>query len=321
MSAWQTFSVGWRRMQEARSWRLVSVFFGLYLVAGAALAAPMYAELETWAGGNAFAGEMLQGFDHLWATDFRFWRAGFIETFRQAVVWAAILFAIFQAALVAGALEVLRDEPNAGGWLSPFRRGCARHLGPFLRLVALGAVLYWLAFLLLNDLGAQLIERVTRNLLPEWPLLALTWARVALLLAVLFAINLTLDYARVRIVTEDRSSALLALIGAAGFVRSQFNCAAGAYTLWGLAALALTLLYLFLASLIPQSSLATMALWFAVAQTYLFFRLWMRLGFYASATALVSRLASKGGTSATPQARPRSTDEEPVTESNLRQET
>lgn len=290
-------------MRKPGSRRLVGLFFAAYLLVSAALAAPVYSTLETWAGRNAFAEPMLRGFDHLWAADFLFWRAGFVAAFGRAVVWTAALFAVFQAVLMGGALEVLHREPEPGEWLSVFGSGCARHFGAFLRLLVLGPVLYGLAvlalllvlFAVLVVLGlvALAVGGAPPDLLEEWPLLLITGVGVALVLVALFAVNLLLDYARVRIVAEDRASALRALRAALSFLRKNFRSAAGAYALWGTAGLALTLLYLLLASLIPQSNIPGMVVWFAVGQLFLFLRLWLRLGFYSSATALLTREAAE----------------------------
>lgn len=303
MTAWQTFRGGWRAAVSPLGARLALLFYALYLIAAAALAAPLYALMGASPGSNAFNAPMLQGFDHLWATDFLYSNAGFFAGFRLAIVWVAILFALVQSVLSGGVIHVLAAGNRApaapetastglpvptdwGLWAAEFGRGCGRNAAPLVRLALLGAALYYAAFAVFNVAGARAVERLTANTLDEWPRVVLSCGRGALLLIALFAINLVLDYARVRLVLEDHGQAARSLWGGARFVLAHLRGAAGAYLLWGAAALALAVLYLSASSFVVPASALTIGAWFAMAQASLCARLWLRLGFYGSAIAL-----------------------------------
>ncbi len=303
MTAWNTFRGGWRVAASPRGAHLALLFYALYLIAAAALAAPLYALMGESPGSNAFATPMLRGFDHLWATDFLYGNAGLLGTFGLAIVWVAILFALVQSVLSGGVIHVLAAgdgapaalgaastglpaEPGGGLWAAEFGRGCGRNAASLVRLALLGAALYYAAFAVFNVAGARAVERLTANTLDEWPHVVLSCGRVTLLLVALFAINLVLDYARVRLVLEDHGQAARCLWGGARFVLAHVRGAAGAYLLWGAAALALAALYLAASSFVVPTSALTIGTWFAMAQASLCARLWLRLGFYASAIAL-----------------------------------
>ena len=146
----------------------------------------------------------------------------------------------------------------------------------FLRLGVLMAVAYAVSF----------------RAVGQWPVV---------LAAVLAAFNLLFDYAQVRAVVEDRRSMIGALRAALSFIRRNWIAALGVYALdWAMLA-AITAAYVALGPgtgfrFGPDRPVAwTIALWIAINQLYVVARLWAKLVFWASATALFqSRLAHAG---------------------------
>jgi hypothetical protein len=101
----------------------------------------------------------------------------------------------------------------------------------------------------------------------------------------LAAVNLIFDYAKVRVVVEDRRSVVAALGGAVRFIGRNMAASAGLYA----ADFAMFLLSLaFYAALAPGSGGAGATMWirFAIGQVYILARLWVKLVFWASETAL-----------------------------------
>jgi hypothetical protein len=94
--------------------------------------------------------------------------------------------------------------------------------------------------------------------------------------------NLVFDYARIRIVVEDRHSAIGALVAAARFVRRQ-PATLALYLLNAGLFLALALLYAIVAPGAPQGAAILIA--FGIGQVYILLRHYLKLLFYASQTA------------------------------------
>jgi hypothetical protein len=168
----------------------------------------------------------------------------------------------------------------------------------FLRLAAVQWIVYALLFGALHPwLFDRLFPRLTRDVTVERTAF---FVRVALYLAFGLAVaacSLVFDYAKVRAVVEDRRSMIGALGGALRFVRRN-GAAAALFALNFLAFAASMALYALVA---PGAGSSTLTMWlaFAIGQAYILVRLWVKLVFWASATALFqSRLAHAGYVSA-----------------------
>ncbi len=117
-------------------------------------------------------------------------------------------------------------------------------------------------------------------------------------------VNIAFDYAKVRAVVEDRRSMIGALLASARFARRNLAAVAALYALTGGLFVALLLAYAIAA---PGAASTGIGLWlgFGVSQLYLLGRLWIKLVFLASETALFQgRLAHAGYIASAPVARP-----------------
>ncbi len=150
---------------------------------------------------------------------------------------------------------------------------------------------FFFRFLRLGVLMA-LVYAVAFRLLGRWPVV---------LAAVLASCNLVFDYTQIRAVVEDRRSMLGALRAALSFVRRNWISALGLYAIdWTMMA-ALAALYVWIG---PQSGprfgpdtpvVLTILTLIVINQLYVIARLWVRLVFWSSATALFqSQLAHAG---------------------------
>ncbi len=285
MTGSEAFYAGIARLEGRNP--LVAIFYGVHLVAGAVLAAPMLHAIQSFSGHSLLGQDLLTGFSSLWAADFKFWNAGFLEGFRQGVARAALVFLVLNTVLLGGAIETLR-RPAAEG-LAPFGGGCLRLLAPFLRLLALSSVFYWLVFWVFYDLLGRLLQRYKDQALNERGVVLATWTQLALLLLALWLVNLWLDYAKVALARdrEQSRSALRALVVAGGGLAANFRAALGAYVRWGLVGLFLVVVYLLAALAVRQGGMPGVVLWFVLAQAFVWLRLRIRLGFYSSAVAVL----------------------------------
>jgi hypothetical protein len=164
----------------------------------------------------------------------------------------------------------------------------------FFRFLRLGLVAFLLYSLLLGALHPFLFGDVypslTRDLTAERSAFLVRASLYVVFLAPLALVNLIFDYAKIRAVVEDRRSMAMTLVAAVRFLRSN---GAAAVALYLLDALLLGLVLATYALAAPGAASTWLA--FGVGQLYVLGRLWVKLVFWASATALFQgRLAHAG---------------------------
>ena len=183
----------------------------------------------------------------------------------------------------------------AGGIIDRFARArrtrahgffgaCGMH---FWRLLRLGVVA-WLAYgFLFRYVHAWIFVDaypwLTREVTIERTAFALRLAGYVIFGTLLILCNLVLDYARVRVVVEDRRSALGAVLAGGRFVRRNAAGTAGLYLLNAAAFVLLVALYAMLAPGAPRYGLS-MWLVFGLGELYILARHCLKLLFYASET-------------------------------------
>lgn len=179
--------------------------------------------------------------------------------------------------------------------LSEFFMDSAKYFGKFFRLSLFSLLVYYLFFTFLVDWVSDAIPQWTQNTPSEaipfrYYMIAggLTW----LVLSFFFMI---LDYARIRIVIEDRTSVLSASFAGARFAFSNFLNTFGLYLLLGIIGIAFIAMYALLESQVPQTSFWLIVLVFVLQQLYMIARFWLKATWYASQTSLYYKISTKEG--------------------------
>jgi hypothetical protein len=207
---------------------------------------------------------------------------------------------------VTGAWLVLSSFLS-GGILDRFARNrptrsrgffgaCGAHFPAIARLGLIALVIYtWLFYWIHPFLFITVYPRLTHEAAVERTAFAVRLGLYALFLAGLFAVNVIVDYARIRIVVEDRRSAIGALLAGSRFVRRNFGTAAGLYLANGVLFVAALALYALAA---PGASRPAWLV-LLVGEAYIVVRHFLKLTFYASETSLFqARLAHASYTAA-----------------------
>ena len=278
--------------------------------------------LETHFGRSLAADAAGAGASYQWWQEFASQAGGLGATLGPSIIGfgavldnlSALLDNAPMAATIAGvtAAWMLLWSFLSGGILDRFARdrrtrshgffaACGVHVWRFLRL----GILAWLVYaFLFNLVHHWLFDRAYPALIAD-----MTSERTAFLIrvgayavfgAALILFNVALDYARIRIVIEDRRSAVGALAAGARFVRRHFGQVAALYLLNGLAFVLLLALYALLSPGAPGSGLAMWGV-LLLGQVYIIGRHYLKLLFYASQTALFqSQLAHAAYTAAPP---------------------
>jgi len=209
-----------------------------------------------------------------------------------AIVGAASAYIALWIFLAGGIIDrYARNRPTrAHGFFS----ASGVYFLRFLRLAVIQFVAYAALFGWLHPyLFTRLFPRVTHDMTVERNAFFVRVALYVVFGALLGAFNLIFDYAKVRAVVEDRRSMLGALAGSVRFVRRN-GAAVRLYLVNAMVFAASVGLYALVA---PGVTRAGWTMWiaFAIGQLYVLARLWVKLTFWASETALFqSRLAHAG---------------------------
>jgi len=188
-----------------------------------------------------------------------------------------------------------------------FFAAAGTHFWRFLRLGLMALAIYaflfgWVHEWLLTDLYSRMIRDTT----VERSAATIRFGGYLIFGALLIFVNLMFDYARIRIVVEDRRSAIGALAAGTRFVRRHLARALGLYFLNSLAFVVLVGLYGLLSPGAPGSG-AGMWVVLLLGQAYIVARHYLKLVFYASETAMFqSALAHASYTAAPPLVWPES---------------
>jgi hypothetical protein len=285
------------------------------------LAAAMRDLLKTDLGSSLAADSAAEGVNYDWMQELTADATGIGATFKPAVVGfgavisnlSAFLDNEHQPVVIAGAaaIYVAAWVFLAGGIIDRYARDrTTRAHGffsasgvfffRFLRLVVLMALAYgWLFRYLHPWLFDSVYPDLTREMTVERTAFAIRMLCYVTFGAVLGACNIVFDYAKVRAVVEDRRSMIGAVLAAIRFIRRNFRAAAGLYLADVLLFAIVLAMYAFMA---PGAGRAGWSMWlaFGIGQGYVLARLWVKLVFWASETALFQGRLAHAGYIATP---------------------
>jgi hypothetical protein len=304
MTAWPAFRDGVRRVNGAPV--VLGGMVALTLLVALPLSLALRGMIETHLGPSLFAQAAADGVSHDWWQEFSAQASGLGATFVPSILGfgavldnlGGLLDNLPLASTITGvtAAWMVVWSFLSGGVLDRFARArptraqgffaaCGTYFWRFARLGIVAGVLYYLLFAYVHPwLFVDLYERLTRDLSVERTAFLVRLAGYVVFGSLLALTSLTFDYARIRIVVEDRRSALGALLAAFRFVRRHAGGTIGLYLLNGGAFVAAVLVYAAIAPGAPRSGpSAWLAL--AVGQIYIIVRHYLKLVFYGSQTA------------------------------------
>ncbi len=301
----RSFSEGWRRVRSAPA--LLLGVYAMTVMLALPLAITMRGLLQTHLGASLASEGAAAGVNYDWWQEFTSQTTGIGTTFTPTIIgFAATLDNISslldgqrEIAPIAGALALYLAAWTflAGGIIDRYARqrpiraagffaASGVHFFRLLRLAIVSGVVYWWLFSYVRHwLFLEWLADRTRTMAVERDVFVWRVALYALFGLLLIIVNVVFDYAKIRIVVEDRRSALGALSAAMRFVWRQRARVAGLYALNSAAFVILIALWALMA---PGARGGGLTLWlgFLVAQLYLIARLALKLQFLASETAL-----------------------------------
>jgi hypothetical protein len=317
----RSFSEGWKRVRSAPA--LLLGVYAVTVVLALPLAISIRGLLQTHLGASLAAESAAEGVNYDWWQEFSSQATGIGTTFTPTIIgFAATLDTISsvldsqrEVAPIAGALALylLAWTFLAGGIIDRYARqrpigapgffgASGVHFFRLLRLAVVAGAVYWWLFAYVHQwlFREWFVER-TRTISVEREVFL--W-RLALYVAfgfMLVMVNVLFDYAKIRIVVEDRRSALGALSAATRFVWRRRGRVAGLYALNGVVFLTLIAAWALIDPHARGGGL-TLVITFLAAQLYLLARLALKLQFLASQAALFQSSLAHAGYVAAPAA-------------------
>jgi hypothetical protein len=304
MRAASAFRDGVRRVNGAPM--VVLGTFAVTLFIALPLSIALSSMIEAHLGRSLAAESAAAGVNYDWWQEFSAQATGLATTFVPSIIGfgavldnlSALLDNTKLATTIAGATAAWMVIWSflSGGILDRLARArrtrsgaffaaCGVHFWRFLRLGVIAWCVYAVLFGYVHGwIFTSAIERLTRDLTVERTAFLIRLGGYAVFGALLVLCNVAFDYARVRIVVEDRRSAIGALFAGARFAWRNAGAVAWLYVLNAAAFLVLVLLYALLAPGAPRTGLSAIAV-LAVGEAYILGRHYLKLVFYASETA------------------------------------
>ena len=305
---------GMRRVNRAPA--VLLGVWALTLLVSLPLTAVVRGMLAQHLGSSLAADTAASGVNYDWMQEFSDQATGLGVTFKPTIIGfgavldnlSAFMDDIERPVVIVGAASfyILLWIFVAGGVIDRYARDRATRAHGFFassgvfffRFQRLAAVQWIVYAFLFGWMHPWLFDRLYPRMTHETSVERTAFvARVALYLVfgvLIAAATMIFDYAKVRAVVEDRRSMIGAITGALGFIRR--NC--GAAVSLFLANFALFVIVAGLYALVaPGAGRTGASMWigFAIGQLYVIGRLWVKLVFWASETALFqNRLAHAG---------------------------
>ena len=301
MSALGVWLQGVRRVRRAKSLVLLLWFATIAVTIPPAI--ELHNAVKTHLGASLEADSAADGVNFDWLQEFRAQADPLGRSLRPDVIGFAAVMDNTSAladvsqrpvvALTAGAIFVVLmwflssgcicrlavdRRLGAGG----FAACCAAFLGRMLRLNVVALFLYsTLVGSFHQWLFDDVFEAVTKDLTVERTAFFIRVACYALFFLLLAACNVLFDFAKVRLVVEDRRSVLFSIVAGAHFVLTNARLALGVYAMNVLALGGVIGLYWMSA---PGAGGAGASMWvgFLVSQIYIASRVFVKLAFWGS---------------------------------------
>ena len=210
------------------------------------------------------------------------------------IFWLSAAYLLIWIFVAGGVIDRLaRDRATRA---HGFFAACGVFFFRFLRLGVVAGLVYTALFLHVHKwLLVDLYGWATRDMTVERTAFFLNLGLYAVFGALLLACNLVFDYAKIRAVVEDRRSMLGALVAGARFVARNPAACAGLYLLDGVTYVVVLAVYALVA---PGADTAWTG--FVISQLYLLARMFVKLLFLASQTALFQSLLAHATYTAAP---------------------
>lgn len=183
-----------------------------------------------------------------------------------------------------------KDYPST---FTEFLMDGAKYFGKFFRIALVALIIYYVFYSVLVDWINSSIRSWTAQDASETVPYAYYMIRNVVVLFLFSLLVMMFDYARVRMVVDDRTSSLGASIAGTRFAFSHFLNTYGLYLLLTVIGFVLIAAYAIVESLLAQDSYWPLLVLFLIQQFYMLLRLWLKAAFYAGQTRMYQEISQE----------------------------
>jgi hypothetical protein len=259
----------------------------IILLFSAIMAAPVFF-IARQDFGRSLSAAGLGRFSFLWLGDLVFKYQGLAPAASGWLVVPAGLFLILSVFLDGGVFGRLVDGGKKPAF-ADFMADCGGYLGRFFRIFLLAIPLYAVGFGGLMKLFSAALAAWTGRATGEWAVIIASHLKLLIGLLLLSAVQMALDYVRIRVVAGKERRILRAAAWTAAFLGRHFFRAWGLYLAGTALAVAAGAVCLGVTYFLPEAGPAGFLPGFALSQAFIGARIWVRLFINASEIQLVER--------------------------------
>ena len=264
------------------------MFYAINFLFAIVIAYPARALVGNYFGHSLQADYFLNQFNYMAVVNFLKDNASGLSVLLAVFLVLALFYLLIQYFLAGGIYSIyIQEDPPTD--LPGFFQLCTEFFGRFLRILLLGLLflltVVFIYFLLNGFLGLlkkHIFNEIYSSLLRGSVLFAIV-------LLVLF-FSMLLDYTKTFLVLDKHKSVLAAFAKSVGFVAQHFGSTILLYFLLVLTGVFLIAVYLVVSRYFNGQSWLYIGILFALQQIFIFFRVGLRLQFFASQIALAKNI-------------------------------
>ncbi|MEK6565329.1 MAG: hypothetical protein AABZ41_01345 [Bacteroidota bacterium] len=196
----------------------------------------------------------------------------------------ALLYAVVNSFIGGGFIGMYAREHRSS--FTDFLTDGAKHFGRFFRLSLMSVIFYALFFGIVVSWVNSSIQSWTQGDTSEMTPYTYYMVRNVLFAILLATFTMCIDYAKIRIVVDDRMSSILAFFAGFRFGFKNFGKTFGLYLILCVVGFLLMFLYGWLEGQFPQNAYWEILAVMLIQQAYMIGYFWLKANFYASQTSL-----------------------------------
>ena len=282
MTAWQAFGRGWKAAGESKVALLLMWF--TYALIAKIVAVPAIVWLLAQVVPSRMADELLARFDLTWIGDLVDSATPAASALAGSAALAAALTWLAAVLFAGGVLAMLTERWERFSF-SRFLASAGEYFWRILRLSLFGFICYGLAYGL-GRVPALLANKLYGKGMEGWPIGVAGIAGSVLTVLLFGCVATVLDYAKLRLVTDNGRGAFKALLRSFAFVYRHFWLTMSVWLMNALLFALAGVAYLLISKAIHATGTGTIVLLIVVQQLFVFFRTAQRVAGWGAALAI-----------------------------------
>lgn len=281
MTIAQAISNAARRANSRK--RMIVLYWITYSILAALAALPLLGVAVPILAHSGYASDLLKQFDVMFlmeAMQSRDGVSGAVFSAYPLIIFVTMMAGVF---LAGGGVKLMVREAIV---YSPceFWSGCGEYFWRFFRLMIYSLLFYGIASAL-SGIVRKAADKAWGDGIEGAPIVMAGWAADALLILLCGIISTAMDYAKVRLVTDESRKSLRACVGSVLLVLRNPRTV-GAWLMLAVFWILFTLIYQPVANHMPATTMPLIVLLAIWQQMYILARLWLRFLSWGTATEL-----------------------------------